>query len=436
MQFRERQKKYKKNRTRLQVFKNLMSSFAMTVGVVVVIVMQIPKSPVADIINVNVFENLVAFEVSVTDEDHALDLSSLKVVLENQFDTYSVPIALGQSSGVFEDLDSNTTYHLQVYGSKGYGDERLASTYVKTKPNDDAVILSYDILEVFEYSLSYDVRVWIGDISQYESISLYYGVGFMSEEPQFYESFPITSQDQSFILEDIENYHSTVYLYIEGIKTGEDPVILDEVHYDVPFTLSSSFYLQSIDKDRVDFILYGDHYITDNIEYHAKLYRNHNLIETKKINMESSGFEQNVEFSFDRLRILTDYEVEVVATYINPQTLREETISLDVISFTTLGDYELTYEITEEIDYIDVYIELYDPNHYFQVPYFSIYEPSDFHNILYMNQTFSFTPDGNIKYVHFQIDYPSLETYILEIGIYNQTNFLIHHIIYDELIKP
>ncbi len=436
MQFQGRQKKYKKNQTRLNVLRNMMSSFAMTVGVVVVIVMQIPKSPVASILNVNVFENLIAFEVSVTDEDHALDLSSLKVVLENQFNTYSVPIDLGQSSGVFENLDSNTTYYLQVYGSKGYGDERLASTYVKTKPNDEAVILSYDILEVFEFSLTYDVRVWVGDIDQYESIDLYYGVGFMSEEPQFYESFPITLQDQTFTLLGIENYHSTVSLYIEGKKIGEESKILDQVSFDTPFILSSSFYLERIDKDRVDFLLYGDYYLTDDITYQAKLYKNDILIEQKRISSNDAGMEQEMKFFFDGLKKLTDYKVEVIATYINPQTLREETLALEPLTFTTIGDYTLTYIITEEIDYLDVYIELYDPNHYYQIPYYAIYEPSEFHEMVYIYETFDFSPDGLNKYVNFQIPYPILSEYRIEIGIYNQTNYLINHIIYDEMMKP
>jgi hypothetical protein len=115
--------------------------------------------------------------------------------------------------------------------------------------------------------------------------------------------------------------------------------------------------------------------------------------------------------------------------------MRTETQVLHEEEIKTLGDYSFEYEITHFENYSEVYIFVNDPNHYFQIPYYSIYQIDDDISHYLDGQSFSFTPDGNGKYASFIIYNPGIIPYQLVIGIRNQNDYTINQIIIDQLIK-
>lgn len=123
----ERKLKLKKKRRTYDSLKSLFSSFAVTVCAVVIALAVIPSSPKAEILGLSIFENQIVYQVEITDEDNALRLDTLKIVLENQMESYEYPLSLGINVGIFEDLSPGTPYKLSVVGSKGFGEERLTT---------------------------------------------------------------------------------------------------------------------------------------------------------------------------------------------------------------------------------------------------------------------------------------------------------------------
>ena len=123
--------KQQETKKRLDVIQSWMSSFAVTVVAVVAAVIFIPASPKGEITKTIELYDQVTYQVFVTDEDEALDLSTLCVVLENSMEYYEHPIALGESSGYFSELTHNTFYRLSIYGSNGFGQESLDTMRVK-----------------------------------------------------------------------------------------------------------------------------------------------------------------------------------------------------------------------------------------------------------------------------------------------------------------
>ena len=125
--------------------------------------------------DVKIFETDVVYQVLVTDEDEALDLSSLKIVLDGQLEDYTYPLSLGLNVGVFEDLRPNTGYQLQVYGNKGYGDEKLAAMRVETNDSSNGAIISYELIDALDFYLNYEVDILYSDPNGlYQEINLYY----------------------------------------------------------------------------------------------------------------------------------------------------------------------------------------------------------------------------------------------------------------------
>ena len=83
---------------------------------------------------------------------------------------------------------------------------------------------------------------------------------------------------------------------------------------------------------------------------------------------------------------------------------------------------------------MNVYLYLNDPNHYFQVPYAIIYEIVDGQVFYFSEITFEFTPTHDGKEVTFEVIYPNLDQYEIVIGVRNQMDYKINHIIFEEIL--
>lgn len=231
-----------------------MSTFAMTTVAVVAAVTLIPASPKAEVIKAVALSEEIVYQVNVTDEDNALDLSTLFVVLENQLEFYEQSIGLGENSGYFDSLKFNTEYRLSVYGSKGFGQERLDTLVITTGDKVGGTILSVTP-EVFDFSTNYIVDVSINDPNlKYTSVTLYYGYRWEHDSELQYSSIDITSSRMEIELSDIftsEPFH----IYIEG-TTLEGTEVLDEIWVTPAFELYASLYLNYINSKEFGFFIY------------------------------------------------------------------------------------------------------------------------------------------------------------------------------------
>lgn len=424
---RERRYQINQKKSRYEILKTWFSSLIMTVVAVVTVTVLIPKSPTATILKYTALLNEISFQVQVTDEEHALDEGSLKVILTSQLENYELPIGLGESSGVFDTLKPNTTYILKVIGSKGFGDEVLDQVVVQTKEVSGGFIMGYKKSnDTFEPSFDVDVKV-IDPNAIYQSIKLYYGTTY--DEQMFYDFIDITEAEMTVKL---MHLFSKTHLYLEAMTTN-GPIILDEMWITPPFEMYASVYLDYYNQHDIGFMIY--HGSNQDVEaiYHLELFKETILVQAMEIN--SNDFDHyGEEVVFKNLNQLTEYTLKSYVTYINPDTLQEERVSIDDVVVTTLGDYDIDVQIDYFARNLYISIIVTDPNHYFQIPYVDLYDVTSGEKMWISSESYSFTPDVNHKSVEFTISIPIDKDVLIVIGIKNEINNQIRHIIYDEII--
>jgi hypothetical protein len=420
-----RRKKNEESKRRFEAIKDLMSTFAMTTVVVVAAVTLIPASPKAEVTKAVALSEEIVYQVNVTDEDNALDLDTLFVVLENQSEFYEQSISLGENSGYFDNLEYDTEYRLSVYGNKGFGKERLDTLMITTGEKIGGTILSVTT-DSIDYSTSYSVDVSVYDPdSKYISINLYYGYSYEHDTEIYYSSIPVTSSRMNIELLDIytsEPFH----IYLEG-TTDEGTELLDEIWVTPPFHLYTSLYMIYKNNEEIGFSVYDDMDV-GSISYEMLIYENNDLIRTDQIVLEQGGHEGS-EFVISDLSPNTTYYLECIATYTNPLTLRQEQELIYQEEITTLEDYTYTYSVETFDDYMEVTIILNDPFHNFQTASYESYDTSGDYDMYINSNTFMFVDNGDNKSVTFTISIPSASAYRITIDIRNQFDYQVRQII-------
>jgi hypothetical protein len=288
MKKKSRRKKNDETKRRFDAIKNLMSTFTMGTVAVVAAVTLIPASPKAEIVKSVALSEEIVYQVNVTDEDNALDLSTLFVVLENQLEYYEKAISLGGNSGYFDSLENETEYRLSVYGNKGFGQERLDTLMITTDEKVGGTILSVTP-ETIEYSTIYMVDVSIYDPDfKYTSINLYYGYSWEHDVELVYTSIAVTTSRMNIELNDIYTTEA-FHIYLEG-TTSEGTELLDEIWITPPFEFNTSIYMNTINSEAVSFYVYNEMDV-GNIEYEMNIYKHDLLIRTEQIVLEEGEFE-------------------------------------------------------------------------------------------------------------------------------------------------
>lgn len=419
-----KRQKQEQNKRRFDAIRDLMSTFAMSTVAVVAVVTLIPSSPKAEITKTVALSNEIVYQVQVTDEDNALDLSTLTVVLENQLEYYEHHVLLGEFSGHFENLNSNTEYRLSVYGSKGFGQERLDTLIITTNDRIGGTILS--VTPHGEFDPSYMIDLSVNDPeSKYTSFTLYYGYQSEFDDEIVYSSMNVVDPNIPIELLDIftsEPFH----IYLEG-TTDDGTELLDEIWVTPPFHLYASVYLEYINKNEIGFYVYGDSEVGE-ITYEVNVYQNDMIVKSRRFTT-STDYHDGTEIFIDGLHNSSTYFVEVKGYYINPQTLRNEYKILYQEQITTLDQY--TYEITyEEVDgNIEVTIVVRDPSHHFQTPYYEAWDTTGEFDVYITGMTYTFINNGDEKSVIFSIPIPNTTSYEVCIGIRNETDFIINQAI-------
>ncbi len=420
-----RRKKNEESKRRFEAIKDLMSTFAMSTVAVVAAVTLIPASPKAEVIKAVALSEEIVYQVNVTDEDNALDLDTLFVVLENQLEFYEQSVSLGENSGYFDNLEYETEYRLSVYGNKGFGKERLDTLMITTGEKIGGTILSVTP-ETTHHSTIYSVDVSVYDPdSKYISINLYYGYSWEHDEEIFYSSIPVTSSRMNIELLDIytsEPFH----MYLEG-TTHDGNELLDEIWVTPPFELYTSLYMIYKNNEEIGFSLYNDMDVGE-ISYEMLIYENNDLIRTDQIILENSGHEGS-EFVIGELSPNKTYYFECVATYTNPLTTRQEHELIYQEEIITLDDYTYNYSVETIDDYMEVTIILNDPSHNFQTASYESYDTSGDYDMYIGSNTFMFVDNGNDKSVTFTISIPTASAYEITIDIRNQFDYQVRQII-------
>jgi hypothetical protein len=420
-----RKQKNDELRRRYDAIKDLMSTFAMSTVAVVAVVTLIPASPKAEIKKVVALSEEVVYQVNITDEENALDVSSLYVVLENQLEHYEQPVTLGENSGYFDNLSTNTDYRLSVYGNKGFGSERLDTTTITTKERIGGTILSVTP-EGFDYNISYFVDVSIYDPDmKYSEITLYYGQSFHNEETIEYFSLDVTEARMEFQLTDLYSSNQ-FHIYIEGI-TVDGSEILDELWVTPPYHFYGSAYLEHINSEEASFHVYGDMDIGI-IQFEMNVYRNDMLVKSKTVSSDPEMSEEN-GFTITGLRPETTYIFECIAIFTNPNTLSKEEKVIYTEEITTLSAYNYTYNIEEYDTYYDVTIVLEDPGDHFDRVNYEVYDTSEPYEMYILGYGYTLDVNGTEKTYAFTIDRPDISTYKIQITLTNSTNPLIFEII-------
>ena len=182
-----------------------------------------------------------------------------------------------------------------------------------------------------------------------------------------------------------------------------------------------------INSEAIGFFIYNDMSV-GNISYEMNIYKNDLLIRTDQIVLDTNEYEGN-EFVIDELSPNTTYAFECIATYTNPQTLRQEQDIIYQEEITTLDVYTYSYSVETFNDYIEVTIILNDPNNYFQNAYYESYDTSGDYDIYLDSEIYLFNDNGNDKSVTFTIFIPTTSAYQITIDIRSQFDYSVKQII-------
>lgn len=427
MRRKTRKQKNDELRRRYDAIKSMMSTLTMATVTFVAAIVLIPASAKAEIIKVNSSINQITYQVSVTDVEESLDPSTLFVVLENQLEYYEHSVSLGEQNGYFNDLTENTEYNLSVYGNKGFGQERLATTSIKTKEKEGGLILSVSPQQE-EHMTSYNVQYAINDPNNvYDSFVLeyIYNSPHEGEEPIKIVK-PVLKTETEISLQDI--YTDEAFdITLKGLK-GTKETILDQIKITPPFIIHASLYQKHITKNTIEFFFYKDYYL-DDVTYIINVYQNKEQIQT--INIDTTDEED--EHKIITLRDLiqdTEYTVECIAYFFNPQTLTNQEQVVYIENIKTLGFYEITYEYFSDFEYVEVIITVTDPSNYFDQVYYQINDTSSGEELYVFGESILLDIDGEIKTKTLSIFTEHLEQYTIEIELQSQTNYQI----YEEVI--
>jgi len=446
LKLRSRFQEQQENKLRIETITKMFSAIAMTVAAVVVVTIVVPQSPSASLENVVVYEDRVSYRVHVVDPDQAIQNDSLVVRLSNQLEEYETALPFGYTIGAFSELTPNTSYFLEVLANKGFGEERLASQKIKTNPRDGGLILATRLVTsemYYEQSLEVDVAYYDSN-STYQKFALIYDIVYEYENEESsssssqsyteYYQIPITNDLQTLTISGLYGEFSRIDLGLVGYPSIEEFVIIDRATFTPPFMVNSSIYWDQVGVNKVSASVYPDSRLLGNATYEATLYRGTIKVASKPIEMpETFDYEQEHEIvvTFAGLKELTLYRLEVIVSFLDPVTLRQETKLLETLEATTLGAYEYSLTINDSGSEYIVTVTLIDPSHNFQELYFEVYEQGTYYPV---NSGYTGFLSPTDKTGTLYITKPIVSDYYIVIGVRNQTEFFKYDVIHT--IQP
>ena len=435
--FMERQKKL----TRFQALKSIFSSMLMTVTVVVIATVTIPKSPEAEIIDIDVFSNRIVYNIFVQDSDSAIIEDTLLIEIENQSEKHDYPLEIGENTGVITELSEDTEYTIRVLADKGFGSEVLDKETFKTYDKTGGAFTNVDLLsEPDYYELDYQIGLFINDpFDEYSNVQIRYGFKYYyNDEVEEYYTVPINKTDTEFLLNNVYNEDTEIHIYIEATNSDFEIVELDYMMFRTPFNLYGSMYINQVSYDLISVSTYPEYPDDVEVEYELILMRNYT--EEDRIILERPVYEEgeyephHMESSivFDGLKPNVEYTIKLVANYRNPYTLVMENKVLSIESATTLEKPKFDIEVIDNVDSYEVTLTIDEPLNSYDKAYYIILEDSEFGYMQYEFQEYDFEYYDNQYHATMFINKPLLNDYKIEIAIKNSLNYTNFSILYIE----
>jgi hypothetical protein len=347
-----------KKRTKMEVFKGLFQSFTMTAIVVVAAVVLIPKSPKASFDEVKAFSHEVVYSLNVTDSDNVVKEDELTVILESQTERFESVVSIGKSFGSFTGLKENTKYNLKVVYNKGFGDEVLAKEIVTTDSDLIAAITSVNkTSDSFDYLNIYDIGISYGLLEGYSDFSLKYASIYEDYPDQiFYDVLTLSGIDETVEIEFYDSGATKYHLVLEAVFDG-NTVIVDEVYISPPFKFNASIFISYYNDKEAAFGVYLEGGIIDGIELYLDVYRGSNKVnEIEYIPSSEESYSSHDHLIVSGLSPETEYSFILRANYVNPDTLREESLEFEQIVITTLPKLDISFEVVEYDSYYEVFV--------------------------------------------------------------------------------
>lgn len=421
------------NRKRSEILKQWFSSFFMSLGVVVIAVTLIPKSPSAEIIDTKVFSDAFTYQVSVTDEDLAIRDGTLKIILENQMEYQEQSLTTGTNVGIFETLEADTPYTIRVMADKGFGLEVLAKREIRTSPAPGAAIISNTLVEGIEpWMRSYQVEVYVsnpeGNVGDVWLDISYTYLSWYEEQTYSLTSIPCPDNRNLLTVDNIPSGYVRVDYTVRGMLDGVE-TILDSYSFHTPFEIYGSLYVSRVTSSTVGMFAYVESAPVEDLTYRIELYQGSRLVQTKFIepmSMEGEMHEEQSETIFENLLRKTAYLAKLYATYLDPDTLAPVEVLLETVEIETIGFATYTATATEETDHFRIDVLGNDPEGIYTHVNYYVYEitPEGFE----IFQTFGMIElvivDGEVS-AQFPITKPAFENYKIVIEVVRSGDSII-----------
>ncbi len=379
-----RKMKMNENRKR-HAIRNWLSSLAVTTVVVVATVLSPSSPPSAQFNRIGTFDDSIYYGVTVSDTASTILEETLMIMIESQYDHYEYPLNLGMNTGVVDSLRENTPYLVRVVGSRGYGTETLAQETITTVKRTGGAILSVKLLteDPSLYELDYQIRTKYNDFDQaFESVHLKYCIEYhdMYQEPLDecidFTEIELMSTDSSSNIK-VPNYNVTIYVELEAVLNAGGVQTLDSYTFKTPLKIDGSLYVYDVSDQSIELSVYVDFSIVEGIQYFIELYDETLLKERKEIiDQPMEIHTDSMTYEFFGLIAETEYRVQLIARYIDPTTSQSKELVIASLEVITAPEYDVSINVTEEIDAYIVEIEIDDPHNILHQFHYVIYDVS------------------------------------------------------------
>ncbi|TVP95710.1 MAG: hypothetical protein EA374_03265 [Acholeplasmatales bacterium] len=316
-----RLKKRHDQRRRYRVFDHLMTTFAVTVVVVVTVVLTVPARLSGSIEYLEVVDDTLYFQVRLDDPEARLVSDSLYLRIDHPLDRRDIPLQAGVYAGHIDALRPSSRYKVTLHASQGYGEEILGRATIDTAVQEVGTIAGVFFTEDFSMGMwLIEAVILKAHLSEYDS--MFVEVTW-SDADGFTESYTamITDGYNRVIVQTVSLWFKGVMeVHLIGIHPEAGEERIDVWTGRIPYAVYASVYLEDVGTNTMTMAVYRDDDLPDAL-YTLRLYQASRLIEQKRLSFVA--VEDMYQMGTHRFRSLnpdTDYTVELWIAYKDPYT--------------------------------------------------------------------------------------------------------------------
>ena len=413
-----REDKRLEQRRRLGVLEHLMTTFAITVVVVVAVVLAVPARLTGSIEYLEVVDDTLYYQVRLDDPEGRLVSGSLILRLEHPLDRREISLDSGVHSGVVEALRPGSRYKVTLHASQGYGEEILYRATIDTAAQVEGIIAGVFFQE--NVSSGYwliEAILLTADVTEYTNMT----AEITWWDPSGFSDQVTTSLMTGFnqvLLEQVSLWFTgMIRVRLLGHHPTEGVIELDVWDSIMPHAVNASFYLDEIGMDTMLFAIYPDEALPDAV-YTLYLYQNAALIEHSTVSF--SVIEAPYRMGTHRIRNLkpnTRYTVELWVSYTDPQTGLSKSRAIVKETYQTLAWHQVDVRLKAEGSAFAVHVMTRDPDQVLRNLRVYLYEASEPQHLFrgsFSPDVTDLLPDGRVEYV-FYIETYAAETLIFDV---------------------